>query len=117
MNSEDKIVKTIALLKDCQKIGYEIVTIGNSDPENPICRSFPNWSPSVFAWKHNLRETGKNICRIDGWPAIWNIVRNHLGEMACGNGHQAQLSLKTQEMLLNGTYNISGGVDVEKVVR
>ena len=74
---------TEQLLKECRKAGYHQVAIARRAAPIRSCREYP------FSTVEDSLFASPDI-KIDGWPALWEIVREQGLHMGCGNGQQAQ---------------------------
>jgi len=116
--TKSKYNKTYSLLVDLRKAGYEIITIGDSDPQNnPACESWPTGPYSVWAYHHSFGCTRynvkKQVCLIDNWPALWRILEKYKLSGGCANGHQYQIS--PQCGLITGTYSVTNKRNLHKL--
>ena len=99
---------TYCLLKDLKRAGYEMVTIGRPDETNPACKSWTDGPESLWCYHHTFRgyhSDDNTICRINRWPAVWEIADKYGLRGGAGNGHQKQLMSVSN--LVCGTFDLT----------
>lgn len=103
--TEEAIDLTILMLQECKAIGFEIVTIGYGDDDNPTSNRWPSAPMSVFAWTSDAYDTG--VCQ-----RLWDIRKKMPGEFAgCCNGYQMQLH--HHHTLIHCTFFVGNMTDEE----
>ena len=85
---------TEKLLTRCKEAGYTTVTIGK---EEYVCHPGISCSP----------ETTEQ--RIDGFPAIWDILDKLSLRYGCGAGHSHQIHNRELPKLDIGTWKLRNG--------
>jgi hypothetical protein len=103
-----KYVKTFNVLKDLQKAGYEVATIGKPDHENNPACTWKDGPYSIWPYQHTFdgyyNGVDDKICRDPSrWPASWGILTKHNISGGTGNGHQHQIP---RDILIDGTYKL-----------
>jgi hypothetical protein len=77
--------QTKKFLRICLKHGIKKVAIRINDDRVKSCLDWP------FDYESNVFADGEK----DGWPIIWEVVKEHFGEMRCGNSGQAHIGCRT----------------------
>lgn len=95
MDEEKKAENTIALLKECKRVGIKRIAIGVFDPELPSSLSWRGpYAGNIFT---------DDCCDEDGNPLIWGVVKRLGLDYSVGN--IAHHSADT-DSLICGVYNI-----------